>query len=161
MELYCRWVKGVQGVVLGCQERGIAPPPARHVVGVVAIHGPPESLHLEADQSPEEPVNGMMCVYPAHSPESLHPGAGQSSEEQVTGHEVEALVSSSESVHPEVGPSSEKGKCLGRMTQDRALKHRTPSLRRALRVYSSLTLLFQKKARYPESVHQEAVPSTG
>ena len=99
---------------MGCQERGGPPPPARHVVGVVAIVSPPESSHLEADQFSEEPVYGV---------------------------EVEALVSSSESVHPEAGPSSEKGKSLGRMTQDRALKHRAPSLRRALRVYPSLTFV--------------------
>ena len=66
---------------MGCQEQGIPLPPARRVVGVAAFHNPPESLHLEADQSPEELVNEMMCVYPVHSPESIHPEAGQSSEE--------------------------------------------------------------------------------
>ena len=70
---------GVRGGCLGCQEQGVPQPPARRVVGVAASHDLPESLHLEADQSPEEPVNEMMYVYPVHSPESLHPEAGQAS----------------------------------------------------------------------------------
>ena len=72
------------------------------------------------------------------SSNSLHHEAGQNFEstEEL---EVEALVSSPEYLHQQAVQCSEKGKYLGRMTQDRALKHRAPSLRRALRVYSSLT----------------------
>ena len=51
----------MKGSCLGCQEQGRPLPPARHVVGVVAL-SPPESLHLEAVQFPEEVVNEMMCV---------------------------------------------------------------------------------------------------
>ena len=79
MELYCRWVKGVQGVVVGCQEQGIALPPARHVAGVVATISPPESLHQEADQSPEQPVNVVRGVAQVSS-NSLHPEAGRNFE---------------------------------------------------------------------------------
>ena len=66
-------------MVLGCQEQGSPLPPARRVVGVAASHDLPESLHLEADQSPEESVNEMMWVYPVHFLESLHPEAVQAS----------------------------------------------------------------------------------
>ena len=47
--------------------------------------------------------------------------------------EVEALVSSSESSHLEADQSSEKGKYLGRISQDHALRHCAPSLCVALR----------------------------
>ena len=70
-------------------------------------------------------------------PESLHQEAGQNSEEHVEGVEVEDLVSSPEYLHLQAVQCSEKGKYLGRMTQDRALKHRTPSLHLVLRVHSS------------------------
>ena len=62
MELYCCWVKGVQGVVLGCQEQGKPLPPARRVVGVVATMSPPESLHRQAVQSSEQPVKVVRGV---------------------------------------------------------------------------------------------------
>ena len=96
-------------MVVGCQEHGIALPPARHVAGVVATISPPESLHLEADQSPEESVNEMTCVYPVHSPESIHPEAGLSSEECTGGIWTQETASSPESLHQEAGQSSEKG----------------------------------------------------
>ena len=128
---------GALGVVVGCQERGIAPPTARHVAGVAAIASPPESPHLEADQNSEAPVEGVATM--VSSLASLHPEAGRSPEKPVMVVVVEDLVSSPEYLHLQAVQCSEKGKYLGRMTQDRALKHRAPSLRRALRVYSSLT----------------------
>ena len=74
------------------------------------------------------------------SSNSLHQEAGRNFEstEEL---EVEALVSSPESLHLQAGQASEKGKNLGRISQDRALKHRTPSLCHALRDDSSLTFV--------------------
>ena len=70
------------------------------------------------------------------SSNSLHQQAGQNFEstEEL---EDEDLVSSPEFLHLQAVQNPAKGKYLGRMTQDRALKHRTPSLRRALRDDSS------------------------
>ena len=74
------------------------------------------------------------------SSNSLHRQAGQNFEstEEL---EVEDLVSSPEFLHRQAVQNPAKGKYLGRMTQDRALKHRAPSLRRALRVYSSSSMV--------------------
>ena len=62
MRLYCCGVKGAWGAVVGCQEWGNPPSPARHVAGVVALVRHPESLHREAVQSSEQQVKMVGVV---------------------------------------------------------------------------------------------------